>query len=84
MVLARDLRDGWARLHEDEVWAAGIEEQAFVLADGRSLGLARPMRYLGALYIYIYIFLNTYVYPFLTHTYFFLHSIACVRVVFVL
>ncbi|CAJ1413740.1 unnamed protein product [Effrenium voratum] len=47
VVLARDLRDGWARLHEDEVWAAGIEEKAFVLADGRSLGLARPMRYLG-------------------------------------
>ena len=50
-VLVRDLTNGWAKLHEDEVWASteGMEgggelPNAFVLVDGRPLGLQRFFR----------------------------------------
>ena len=44
VVLARDFRDGWARLHEDEVWASELEGQGqaiYILVDGRKIGLRR-------------------------------------------
>lgn len=40
VVLARDFQDGWARLHEDEIWASEVsEESAYILVDGRKVGL---------------------------------------------
>lgn len=40
VVLACDFQDGWARLHEDEIWASEVsEESAYILVDGRKVGL---------------------------------------------
>lgn len=46
LVLAKDFKDGWARLHEDEVWASEISEvqAVYILVDGRKIGLPRFFR----------------------------------------
>ncbi|CAE7391950.1 ELD1, partial [Symbiodinium necroappetens] len=54
VVLVRDFSDGWARLHEDEVWASNVlaesedfddEPPVFVLVDGRRFGLPRYLHH---------------------------------------